>query len=66
MKLIATKPFSLNGVVICEGREFTTIEQHGRELLRKGLAIDSVESETVNKELSLPKKKATRRVKRTG
>ncbi|MBN3344985.1 hypothetical protein H5A44_21505 [Pectobacterium brasiliense] len=38
MKLIAIKPIYLDGVVVVEGAEFETREQHGRELLKKGYA----------------------------
>ncbi|EMM0076613.1 hypothetical protein RZ958_000001, partial [Enterobacter hormaechei subsp. xiangfangensis] len=38
MKLIALKPIYFKGVVVTEGRPLETIEQHGRDLIKKGYA----------------------------
>ncbi|EPE7163189.1 hypothetical protein ACSMAE_000471 [Cronobacter sakazakii] len=38
MKLMAIKPIYFEGKVLTEGTEFETLEQHGRELLKKGYA----------------------------
>lgn len=38
MKLKTLKPLYLGGVTLTEGRPFETLEQHGRELIRKGYA----------------------------
>lgn len=40
MKLKAIKPIYIGGDVVVEGREFETNEQHGRELERKGYAVE--------------------------
>lgn len=40
MKLKAIKPIYIGGDVVVEGREFETHEQHGRELERKGYAVE--------------------------
>lgn len=39
MKLIAIKPIYFEGNVLTEGTEFETLEQHGRELIKKGYAM---------------------------
>lgn len=38
MKMRSLKPVYFNGVVQVEGSEFETLEQHGRELIKKGYA----------------------------
>ncbi len=38
MKIRALKPVYFNGSVQVEGSEFETLEQHGRELIKKGYA----------------------------
>ncbi|HBR3537790.1 TPA: hypothetical protein L9S83_005333, partial [Klebsiella pneumoniae] len=38
MKLIAVKPIYFGGVVVTEGEPLETLEQHGRELVKKGYA----------------------------
>lgn len=38
MKIRSIKPVYFNGVVHVEGSEFETLEQHGRELIKKGYA----------------------------
>lgn len=38
MKLIALKPIYFGGIVIVEGQQLKTLEQHGRELIAKGYA----------------------------
>ncbi|HIF7173981.1 DUF7210 family protein [Klebsiella pneumoniae] len=38
MKLIAVKPIYYGGVVVTEGEPLETLEQHGRELVKKGYA----------------------------
>jgi len=38
MKLIALKPIYFGGVVVSEGHPLETLEQHGRELIKKGYA----------------------------
>lgn len=40
MKLKAIKPIYIGGDVVVEGCEFETNEQHGRELERKGYAVE--------------------------
>lgn len=39
MKLKAKKPFYKDGSVILPGAQFETHEMHGRELVRKGIAV---------------------------
>ncbi|MGQ7180474.1 DUF7210 family protein, partial [Escherichia coli] len=39
MKLIALKPIYFGGTVVTEGLPLETLEQHGRELLKKGYAM---------------------------
>lgn len=41
MRLITKKPIWIGGVVVEVGKEFTTNEQHGRELIRKEYAEKS-------------------------
>ena len=43
MKLIAIKPIYVDGSVRTEGTEFETLEQHGRELIKKGFASQASE-----------------------
>jgi colicin import membrane protein len=38
MKMRSLKPVYFNGVVQVEGSEYETLEQHGRELIKKGYA----------------------------
>ena len=38
MKMRSLKPVYFNGTVQTEGSEFETLDQHGRELIRKGYA----------------------------
>lgn len=38
MKMRSLKPVYINGTVQVEGSEFETLEQHGRELIKKGYA----------------------------
>ncbi len=38
MKIRSLKPVYFNGNVQVEGSEFETLEQHGRELIKKGYA----------------------------
>ncbi|WP_413722689.1 hypothetical protein ACL2XG_05355 [Sodalis sp. RH24] len=38
MKMTAIKPIYLNRDVVLAGQEFETLEQHGRELIKKGYA----------------------------
>lgn len=38
MKMRSLKPVYFNGAVQVEGSEFETLEQHGRELVKKGYA----------------------------
>ncbi len=38
MKMTALKPIYLNSDVVLAGQEFDTLEQHGRELIKKGYA----------------------------
>ncbi|WP_097496086.1 DUF7210 family protein [Escherichia coli] len=40
MKLIAIKPIYFEGNVLTEGTEFETLEQHGRELVNRGYAVE--------------------------
>lgn len=39
MKLKANKPFYKDGSVIMSGEQFETSDIHGRELVRKGIAV---------------------------
>ncbi|HDC4778321.1 TPA: hypothetical protein O8U65_003491, partial [Enterobacter kobei] len=39
MKLIALKPIYFGGTVVTEGLPLETLEQHGRELIKKGYAM---------------------------
>ena len=39
MKLIALKPIYFDGTVVTEGLSLETLEQHGRELIKKGYAM---------------------------
>lgn len=43
MKLIALKPIYHNGNVVVEKEEFETNEQHARELVAKGYAMEVIE-----------------------
>lgn len=43
MKLTAIKPIYHEGEVKTEGTTFETVEQHGRELVKKGYALLVVE-----------------------
>jgi hypothetical protein len=48
MKLKTLKPLYLGGVTLTEGSPFETLEQHGRELIRKGYAeADSSDDEPI-------------------
>ena len=38
MKLIVLRAIYFGGVVVTEGEEIETLEQHGRELIQKGYA----------------------------
>lgn len=38
MKMRSLEPVYINGTVQVEGSEFETLEQHGRELIKKGYA----------------------------
>ncbi|HEK3216487.1 DUF7210 family protein [Proteus mirabilis] len=38
MKLIILRAIYFGGVVVTEGKEIETLEQHGRELIQKGYA----------------------------
>lgn len=38
MKLMALKPIYFGGKVVTEGNALETLEQHGRELIKKGYA----------------------------
>lgn len=38
MKLIVLRAIYFGGVVVTEGKEIETLEQHGRELIQKGYA----------------------------
>lgn len=40
MKLIVLRAIYFGGVVVTEGKEIETLEQHGRELIQKGYAKD--------------------------
>lgn len=45
MKLIALKPIYFGGEVVTEGLSLETLEQHGRELIKKGYArLDELEN----------------------
>ncbi|ASD58232.1 MULTISPECIES: hypothetical protein [Enterobacter] len=39
MKLIALKPIYFGGTVVTDGLPLETLEQHGRELIKKGYAM---------------------------
>lgn len=53
MKLIVLRAIYFGSVVVTEGKEIETLEQHGRELIQKGYAK---EKEVVHPEPE-PKKK---------
>ncbi|HDH9217890.1 TPA: hypothetical protein PJR49_005853 [Escherichia coli] len=38
MKLIVLRAIYFGGVIVTEGKEIETLEQHGRELIQKGYA----------------------------
>ncbi|MCL8555722.1 hypothetical protein NAB29_11105 [Proteus mirabilis] len=38
MKLIILRAIYFGGIVVTEGKEIETLEQHGRELIQKGYA----------------------------
>jgi len=40
MKMKTTKPLYLGGKTLSEGSVFVTDEQHGRQLLQKGYAVE--------------------------
>jgi len=39
MKLTLIRPIVVDGKVLVEGETFETLEQHGRELVKKGYAV---------------------------
>ena len=45
MKLKTLKPLYLGGRTLVEGETFETIEQHGRELITKGYAVEVSEGD---------------------
>ncbi|MFJ3487734.1 hypothetical protein ACIPL1_30555 [Pseudomonas sp. NPDC090202] len=45
MKLKTLKPLYIGGQTLVEGTAFETIEQHGRELITKGYAIEVSEGD---------------------
>lgn len=48
MKMRSLKPVYFNGAVQVEGSEFETLEQHGRELVKKGYAEQIGDDAEVN------------------
>ena len=44
MKLVAIKPIYFQGLVVTENQQFDTQEQHGRELVKKGYAVEFMET----------------------
>ena len=44
MKLVAIKPIYFLGQVVTEKQAFETQEQHGRELVKKGYAVEFMET----------------------
>ncbi|MDH0745737.1 hypothetical protein N5D61_05205 [Pseudomonas sp. GD03842] len=45
MKLKTLKPLYLGGQTLVEGTPFETIEQHGRELITKGYAVEDADGD---------------------
>lgn len=41
MKLIVLRAIYFSGVVVTEGKEIETLDQHGRELIQKGYAKEN-------------------------
>lgn len=62
MKLIVLRAIYFGGVVVTEGEEIETLDQHGRELIQKGYAKEkeivhpAIESESEPKKNTKAKK----------
>ncbi|WNW46422.1 hypothetical protein RUU60_09285 [Escherichia coli] len=62
MKLIALKPIYFGGEVVTEGISLEILEQHGRELIKKGYArLDELENPA---EQEQPEVKADKKAKK--
>ena len=70
MKLIALKPIYFGGTVVTEGLPLETLEQHGRELIKKGYAMldeseNPAEQEQLQEQLQeQPEVKADKKAKK--
>lgn len=60
MKMRSLKPVYFNGTVQTEGSEFETLEQHGRELIRKGYA-ECVSEDTPAEQAEQAKKRTDKK-----
>ncbi|KAB0808804.1 hypothetical protein QMS95_18695 [Cronobacter sakazakii] len=57
MKLIAIKPIYFEGNVLTEGAEFETLDQHGRELVKRGYAEEPAQKQADSEKDPDPKGK---------
>ncbi|ELY7546113.1 hypothetical protein ACOZ0L_000930 [Cronobacter turicensis] len=57
MKLIAIKPIYFEGNVLTEGVEFETLDQHGRELVKRGYAEEPGQKKADSEKALAPKGK---------
>ena len=66
MKLIALKPIYFGGTVVTEGLPLETLEQHGRELIKKGYAMLEESENPAEQELQQeqPEVKADKKAKK--
>ena len=68
MKLIALKPIYFGGTVVTEGLQLETLEQHGRELIKKGYAMldesDNPAEQEQQQEQQQPEVKADKKAKK--
>ncbi|ENS0910029.1 hypothetical protein ACEZGR_000104 [Escherichia coli] len=64
MKLIALKPIYFGGTVVTEGLTLETLEQHGRELIKKGYAMLDESENPAEQEQEQPEIKAEKKAKK--
>ncbi len=65
MKLIALKPIYFGGTVVTEGLQLETLEQHGRELIKKGYAMsDETDNTEQPEQPEQPESKADKKAKK--
>lgn len=66
MKLIAIKPVYFGGTVVTEGLPLETLEQHGRELIKKGYAMldESENPAELEQQQEQPEVKADKKAKK--